>query len=113
MKFFRKERMGSVIQRELSMLVNHEIEFADRVFVTITDVVVATDLETAKVKVSVLPAEKADGAMRVLAKFQPRLQGMLLRIMNVRPMPHILFELDKGAENAAEVEKSLLKDHTI
>lgn len=113
MKFFRKERMGSVIQRELSALVNHEIEFQNGAFVTITDVEVAADLETAKVKVSVLPAEKAEQALRILVKFQPRLQRMLLRIMNVRPMPYISFVLDKGVENAAEVEKSLLKDHTI
>lgn len=105
--------MGSVIQRELNMLINHEIEFQGGAFVTITDVLVAPDLETAKVKVSVLPAEKAEQALKILMQFQPRLQRMLLHIMNVRPMPRILFALDKGAENAAEVEKSLLKDHTI
>ena len=103
--------MGSVIQRELSMLINREIEFRDGALVTITDVQVGDDLENAKVKISALPAEKAEGALKILTKFQPRLQGMLLRIMNVRPMPRIFFELDKGLDNAAEVEKSLLKDN--
>ncbi len=109
MRFHRKDRMASVIQKELSELVQHEIEFRGAL-VTITHVEVVADLETARVLISVLPEEKSALVLKVLKKFQLRLQRMLLLKMNVRPMPRISFEIDRGAENAAAVEKSLLSD---
>jgi ribosome-binding factor A len=39
-------------------------------------------------------------------------QYLLLRKINIKPMPRITFALDHGLENAAKVEK-LLEDDTI
>jgi len=100
--------MASVIQEELSALIQREIEFRGSL-ITITHVEVKNDLETARILISVLPEEKSELALKVLKKFQPRLQGMLLRKMNVRPMPRISFVLDGGIVQAAEVEKRLLQ----
>ena len=108
MRFFRKERIGSVIQKELSELLREEFEFDDALL-TVTAVEVSADLQEAVVKISVLPSEKAPRVLELLQKFQPRLQGMLLRKMNIRPMPQIRFEIDHGIERAAEVEKMLLE----
>lgn len=109
MRFHRTERMASVIQEELSKLIQHEIEFRGAL-VTITQVEVEGNLETARVLISVLPEMKSKLVLIVLKKFQPRLQRMLLKKMNVRPMPRISFIIDQGVKNAAEVEKSLLHD---
>lgn len=112
MRFHRKERMASVIQKELSALIQREIEFRGAL-VTITKVEVREDLETARVLISVLPEIKSELALKVLKQFQPRLQRMLLRKMNVRPMPRISFAQDIGALKAAEVEKKLLESDTV
>lgn len=112
MRLHRKERMASVIQEELSKLIQHEIEFRGAL-VTITQVEVGRDLEAARVLVSVLPEVKSGLVLKVLQKFQPRLQGMLLKKMNVRPMPRISFALDVGLLKAAEVEKKLLESDTV
>lgn len=112
MRFHRTERMASVIQKELSKLIQHEIEFRGAL-ITITQVEVGRNLEAARVLVSVLPEIKSELVLKVLKKFQPRLQGMLLRKMNVRPMPRISFALDIGVLKAAEVEKKLLESDTL
>lgn len=104
--------MASVIQKELSWLIQREIEFKGAL-VTITAVLVRDDLETARVFVSVLPEEQLELVLKILKKFQPRLQRMLLKKMNVRPMPQISFTQDIGILKAAEVEKKLLESDTI
>jgi ribosome-binding factor A len=46
----------------------------------------------------------------ILKKKQGKLQFILSRKMNIRPMPRINFELDFGLEKAAAVEKALLDE---
>lgn len=103
----RPERVSSLIQAELGKLLLREVEF-DGALVTITDVEVGKKLEIAIVLVSVIPSEKSEGVLRVLDKAQPHLQYLLLRILNIKPMPKIKFKIDHGPERAAEVEKLLL-----
>jgi ribosome-binding factor A len=109
MRFHRKERIESVIERELSRIINKEVEFAAGALVTITGVAVSGDREHAAVRISVLPAEKAAQCVELLTGRQPYLQALLLRRMNIRPMPRIRFEEDKGQLHAAEVEKKLIE----
>ena len=99
--------MGEEIRANLSRMMREELELKD-MLVTITDVVVTGDLSEARVRDSVLPDDKGKEAIRILAKFAGRFQGMLLRKMNVKPLPRIAFEIDHGPQKAAEVEKMLL-----
>ncbi len=113
MRPFRKEKIGSLILEELNNILIREIEFKDAL-VTLTNVDISSDLEIARVGFSVIPSEKADYVLKILEKFTGRLQFWLLRKMNIRPMPKLLFKIDYGIENAARVEKLLLdKDNKI
>jgi ribosome-binding factor A len=47
--------------------------------------------------------------MRALERKTGWLQHLLFVKINIRPMPLIAFSADRGYENAAEVEKALLK----
>jgi len=109
-KHHRKERISKLILEELNNIIVRELEFKD-VLVTLTDVEVSTDLETALVKFSVLPFEKADQVLKILNKFAGRLQYWLLKKINIKPMPRIKFEIDRGLENAAEIEKLTLRGY--
>lgn len=91
-------------------MILRNLEFPETL-VTITEVAVSEKLERATVKVSVLPAERAAGVLKMLTSRQGRLQHLLLKRINIRPMPRISFEIDYGLERAAGVEKSLLKDN--
>jgi ribosome-binding factor A len=105
---FRSERVGKLIREELSKMILREAEFP--ALVTITEVEVDKKLEGARVKMSVIPAS---GEKAVLAELTARagyFQHLLLKKINIKPMPRILFVIDHGFENAAKVEKLLGQD---
>jgi ribosome-binding factor A len=106
---YRDLRVSGLIQGELGKILLKEFEFPGAL-VTITNVVVDKKLEGARVDVSILPAGKADEALLVLQKNQGRLQHLLLKKINIKPMPRIRFAIDHGPENAANVEKILIAE---
>ncbi len=106
---YRDLRVGGLIRNELGKMLLKEFEFPG-VLLTITDVVVDKKLESARVDVSILPAEKSGEILRVLQKNQGRLQHLLLKKINIKPMPRIRFVLDRGPENAANIEKILIEN---
>jgi len=106
---YRAERMSNLIREELSKIIARELEF-DNALVTITEVEVDKKLDTAKVRVSVIPSEKAKDVFVILNLARNSLQTILFRKLNLKPVPRIQFEIDRGLENAANVEKTLLAE---
>ncbi len=104
---YRNLRVGNLIRDELGKIVMREMEFPDALL-TITEVEVDTKLGGAAVKVSVLPSEKAEGVLKELTAQRGKLQHLLNNKLNIKPMPQIRFEIDRGPEKAAGVEKLLL-----
>ena len=104
---YRSNRVSNLIRDELSMLIKRELEFPNAI-ATITEVQITKKLDEAKVMVSVLPSKEEAGVFRILSEARNRLQHLLMKKLNIKPMPHICFEIDRGLENAAAVEKLLL-----
>lgn len=100
----RIERINSLIQEELAKILVREMNFHEAL-VTITEVECSDELDYATVRVSVIPSERAEPALKMLVKATPHLQYLLLRKMNIKPMPKIHFQIDHGPEKAAEMEK--------
>lgn len=105
----RPDRVGSLISRELGKIVQRDFD-ARGALITITDVIVDKKLDNARVKIGVIPVEKSAFSLGRLKRVQGEFQHLLNRQLNIRPMPRIDFEIDKGAENAANVEKLLIKE---
>ncbi len=112
----RSERVANLIKEELSKIISREIEFFN-CLMTITGVDVDSKLEKAIVNFSVLPsstgsgqAEKFEEVLKILEKNRRHLQYLLMKKINIKPMPEIEFRIDRGLEKAAEVEKILLED---
>ncbi len=108
MRFFRSDRVQKLIREELAKILIREMEF-DNALVTITEVEVDKKLEHAEVRVSVIPSEAALHVLSVLKGYTGKLQFLLMKKINIKPMPQIAFALDLGPENAANVEKVILK----
>ncbi len=108
MKLFRSERVGNVIQEELSKMIIREVELPGGL-ITVVAVDVDKKMEHAHVRVSVIPAPLEAKAFRVLNMKIGEFQHALNRKMGIRPMPLISFMIDRGNENAARVDK-LLKE---
>src|SRR3989344_4420668 len=109
MKYHRPDRVSSLLQDQLNKLLLREIDIPD-VLITITEVHVSKDVTEAMVKVSVIPSEKGEEGLEILQKAKLGLQYKLVRMMNIKPTPHIDFKLDRGPEKAAGVEKALLEE---
>ena len=107
MKFFRSERVSKLLKEHVSELIIREVEFKNAL-VTVTDVEIDKKLDHAKVKISVIPGDRALAVIKELDKQAPHLQYLLLKKINIKPMPRIAFEVDHGYENAAQVEKRLM-----
>jgi len=105
---FRSERVGKLIREELSKMILREVELS--ALATITEVEVDKKLEGARVKVSVLPATGEKAVLAALEQKAGYLQHLLLKKINIKPMPRIFFVIDHGFENAALVEKLLGQD---
>ncbi len=110
MRFHRPERVSDLIIEEFNKIIVHELEFPGTL-VTVIDVEVSKDLKVAKVKISVIPPEKTKKIFTALNLAKGRLQFLLHRKLNIRPMPRIEFEIDRGLEQAADIEKKLLDEY--
>lgn len=106
---FRAERVQNLIQVELGKILLREVEFPT--IVTITGVEVTKKLDFAKVKLSVLEPSLDEEVLSIAEKAERELQNLLMKKLNIKPMPKIKFEIDYGSENAARVEKLLIDKH--
>ncbi len=109
MRAHRREKVESLIQHELSAILAREIDFPLGALVTLNRVEVTPDLAIAKVGVGVIPKESEENVLAILSKLRGYIQKLLTRKMNIKPMPQIEFELDRGSENAARIDQ-LLRD---
>jgi ribosome-binding factor A len=110
----RVERVNNLILEELSKIIAKEIEFPSTgsgqspALVTLTEVSVSENMDEALVRFSVLSSDRAEEVLKILNKNLRHLQHLLLKKINIKPMPKIRFEIDRGLEMAAMVEKKLL-----
>lgn len=75
-------------------------------FATVTAVRISADLRHARVFVSVLGApDEQEATMAGLASATPRLRVELGRQVRMKYLPELVFELDKGPEEAARLEQ--------
>ena len=107
MKFFRSQRVESLIAGELGKIIIREVEFPVGSLVTIVRVDVDKKIARAKVFMSVIPSKIEEAALRILTARAGELQHLLMKKINIKPMPRILFEIDHGNEHAAHIEKIL------
>lgn len=94
MKNYRPQRVESLIKEELNGIIMRELEF-NGALATIMSVEVSRDLNSAIIKLGVLPSEKAAEVLMTLSRNEAKLQYLLLKKINIKPMPRIVFEIEK------------------
>ncbi len=109
MRFFRSQRVESLIQEQLAKIIIREVEFPAGALVTITNVEVDKKLERARVRLSVIPAFAEKAALDAVVFKTGYLQHLLLMAIHIKPLPHLIFEIDHGNQNMAVVEKLIEK----
>lgn len=104
----RPRQVADVVREELSRLLRTEVADPALGFATITDVVLSSDLRSARVFVSVLGGEGAfEKSVAVLNRVAPMLRGMVGRNCGLRFAPELRFEEDHSLERGARIEEIL------
>lgn len=106
---YRPLRVAQLIRDELAKLFLREVEFPNAL-VTITDVDVSKKLDVAYVYVSVIPSKNEAKVIEILGASRGALQHLLEKKLNIKPMPYIVFEIDRGPDHAARIEKKLREE---
>jgi len=107
----RTRRVEDLLREELSEILLRELHDPRARLVTLSAVTVSPDLQHAQVAVSLYGSEEercaAVEALRHAASF---LRGRLAhRLRDLRRIPHLTFDLDRGAEHARHIS-NLLED---
>ncbi|MCL6582780.1 MAG: 30S ribosome-binding factor RbfA [bacterium] len=104
----RSDRVGQLIQEEISLILLEETKDPRIQFVSITRVEVSDDLKHAKVFASVLgSAEKKKEVFNGLRSAQGFIQKQLGRKLHLRYTPEIVFKMDDSIERGAHIYELL------
>ena len=104
----RYQRVTSLIQEHLNKIIMREMEFGGAL-VTITEVLIQKDLDYADVYVSVIPDDRTEDVVMKLNGSKGYLKHLMIRKINIRPMPDIRFIMDTGMSHAAKLEKTFIE----
>jgi ribosome-binding factor A len=111
----RRGRIAEEIKRLLSWQIQRDIQDPRLGFLTVTRVVVSTDLERAVVYVSVLGDDAEQRAsLAVLERVKGHLRHSVGRGLGTRVTPELQFRLDESIEKGARVLRIMdeLAEHT-
>lgn len=110
MSTHRSERLTSLLQAELGKLIIKEMDIAPGVIATISSINIPDNSEYADIGISVFPENAGNDTIKEFKKAAGSLHYKLIRILNIRTVPRLQFFLDHGAENAAAIEKVVIKN---
>ena len=92
MKPYRHLRVANLIQEKIAEIIEREFEFQNTI-ITVTAVEVSQDLLQAKIKLGIIPREKAPEVFLAIEKEKKYLQNKILKKINIKPMPKLEFEI--------------------
>ena len=104
----RTEKVNELLRHEVSQLLFKKVNL-DNVFITIISVETSPDLRQAKVKISVIPTEKGEAALKAIGRNIFDIQQEINKKLYMRPVPKLCFVIDKVEEKAQQIEKLLGK----
>ncbi|HCT99823.1 MAG TPA: 30S ribosome-binding factor RbfA [Methylococcaceae bacterium] len=108
-EFARHDRVSSQMQKELSLILQREIDDSRLGFVTINEVVVTKDLAVAKVYVTVLNSDAAGkkASTQLLNTLSPVIRHALAKRMRLRHISELRFYYDDSFDTGMRVAELL------
>ncbi|MBE0433190.1 30S ribosome-binding factor RbfA [candidate division WOR-3 bacterium] len=101
----RKDRIASVLSREISAIIEHEMKDPRLGMVTITMVDVTADLKTATVHFSSLDDKQA--GLETLNRAKGYIKSMLANRVSMRSIPDLEFKIDNSYEYGKKIDAFL------
>lgn len=104
----RIEQVESTLRKALAQVLQRSISDPRiRGMVSIMDVDVSPDMKQAKIAVSVLPEEYAKRTLGGLKAANRHIQGEVKKLVALRIVPHLKFELDDSLKQADQVFQAI------
>jgi len=103
----RIAKVNELIKRELGQIILREVEMPEKAVVTLTRVTASGNLQQAKVYISVVPDEKAREVLNILGQNIFAIQQILNRKLKMRPVPKVLWVLERATAEAQRIEELL------
>lgn len=103
----RIKRINQLLKQELGKIVLREGNFPKEIFITITRVETLANLREAKVWISVLPEADAEKIVKILTKRIYFFQQKLNKILKIKFVPKISFQIETKTREAARIEEIL------
>ena len=103
----KNNMLNEQLKRTLSVIVSNEVKDPKlEVMTSITEVIVAPDLKTAKVYISVLgDKERKENSLEALNRAGGFLRSRLAESLNLRITPKLIFIEDNSLEYGAYIDK--------
>ena len=101
----RISKLNSLVQEELSKIIQKEVEFERGVLVTVYKADVSADVAHANVHISVIPEDNEKKALNTLRENIFRIQQELNKKLVLKTVPKIRFVIDDSIKRAADMEK--------
>ena len=108
----RVDKIASLLQREISVIISQEINDPKLGFPTVTAVEVAPDLSVARVYVSFLGKNymKRDG-LEALRRSKGHIKSQLAKRLKLRKIPDLTFIVDDTLDKADRIENILKEEN--
>jgi ribosome-binding factor A len=100
-------RYQQLIQEQLGMLLLRELDVEPGVLVTVSRVVVTSDLQQAHIYITVFPSDTQGTILQKLRKTHKEYEYYLADILSRGKSPELIFEIDTQALEAYELDKVL------
>jgi len=98
----RKDRLASVLAREISNIVTQDMKDPRLGFITVTHVVVSADLKKAIVYFSSL--DNKTKSLGILSKAKGYIRSSLAQRVRLRYIPDLTFEIDDSYEYGIKID---------
>ena len=110
MNGIRSEKVGDLIKKEISLILNTKIKDERFKLININAVKVSTDLSIATVYYSIIGSSTDDLDQlpeKAFAEFSGMLRSELSKEIKIRRVPKLVFRYDESIEYASKIEKLL------
>jgi len=102
------ERLSSLFQREISLILQKEIKDANIGYVTITEVRITKDLSFATVFYTLLgEGDQLTVTQEALEKAKGFIRSELAKKVEIRKIPDLIFKADTSLQTGNTIEKIL------
>jgi len=107
----RQNKVNRLMQKELSEIFQAQTRATHGMLVTVSEVIVSSDLSTARVYLSIFPKDNKEDVLKNIQKSAKTIRHELAEKLRfqLRRMPELTFYLDETTEYAENIDALLDK----